>query len=216
MLISIQTDYREHPSGIPDLLSKDRGVSLQVVSLSAGDYIINGCIGVERKSAEDFVQSILSNRIFAQVAKLKQSVSRPLLIVEGNPYTTSHKIHPGAIRGALMSVLISWQIPVIFSKNKEDTVALLLMAAKQDLKTLTQQSIPKNYRPKKLVNSQLFFLQGIPGVGQVLAFGLLNKFGSLKTIINATEEELMQIEGIGKNKAKKIFGFISAQFHTNI
>ncbi|HTN09331.1 ERCC4 domain-containing protein [Agriterribacter sp.] len=215
MPISIQADYRENPSGIPELLAGNTGVLLLVSSLPAGDYIINGTIGVERKSAEDFVQSIIANRLFDQIARLKRSVPRPLLIVEGNPYNTAHKIEDCAIRGALLSVLISWQVPVIFSKSRENTAALLLMAARQDHTASLQIAAPKNYRSKRLVRRQLFFLQGIPGVGPLLAARLLKKFGTLKAVINATEEELKQVEGIGGNNAKKISGFVSAQFPGN-
>lgn len=215
MLISIQADYRENPSGIPELLAGNAGVSLIVSALPAGDYIINGTIGVERKSAEDFVQSIIANRLFDQIARLKRSVPRPLLIVEGNPYSTAHKMQDCAIRGAVLSVLISWQVPVIFSKSREDTVALLLMAARQEISALSQVAVPKNYRPKRLAGRQLFFLQGIPNVGPVLAARLLKKFGSPKAVINATEQELKQVGGIGGNNAKKIFGYISEQIPAN-
>ena len=209
MLISIQPTI-ERASGIPQLLSEIENISLSVLCLPAGDYIINGTIGIERKSAEDFVQSIMSNRLFGQVARLKRSVSRILLIIEGNPYTTTHEMHPHAIRGAILSILISWQVPIIFSKNKKDTIALLLTIARQDITTLSQIAAPKNYRPKRLPSRQLFFLQGIPGVGPALAVRLAEQFGSLKAVINATEGELRRVEGIGKNKAKRIYGFINA------
>mgnify|MGYP003541883864 FL=1 len=212
MLISIQADHRENPSGIPELLAGNDGVPLHVSTLPAGDYVINGTIGVERKSAEDFVQSIIANRLFDQIARLKRSASRPLLIVEGNPYMTAHKIQDCAIRGAVLSVLVSWQVPVMFSKSKEDTVALLLMAARQDLNAFSQVAAHKNYRPKRLVRRQLFFLQGIPDVGPVLATRLLKKFCNLKAVITATEKELRQVEGIAQNSAKKIVVFMSAQF----
>jgi Fanconi anemia group M protein len=215
MPIYIQADHRENPSGIPQLLSEIENVSLSVLCLPAGDYIINGTIGIERKSAEDFVQSIICNRLFDQVARLKRSVPRTLLIVEGNPYGTAHKIQPSAIRGALLSVLVSWQAPVIFSKNKEDTVALLLAIARQDIATLSQIAAPKKYRSKKLVSRQLFFLQGIPGVGPALAARMIATFGSLKAVINATEEALKKVEGIGKHKAKRIYGFINTTFIRN-
>ncbi|MCC6289835.1 MAG: hypothetical protein IT249_18305 [Chitinophagaceae bacterium] len=209
MLISIQADHRENASGIPQLLSENTEVLLSVCTLPAGDYIINGTIGIERKSAEDFIQSIISNHLFDQIARLKRSVSRTLLIVEGNPYSTAHKMLPSAIRGAVLSVLISWQVPAIFSKNKENTVALLLAIARQDMNISTHIAAPKNYRPKKTVSRQLFFLQGIPGVGPALAVRLMEKFGNLKVVVNATEEELRSVEGIGRNKVKKISGFIN-------
>ncbi len=216
MPISIQADYRENPSGIPQLLSEIETVSLSVLYLPAGDYIINGTIGIERKSAEDFVQSIIANRLFDQIGRLKRSALRPLLIVEGNPYATAHEIHTHAIRGAILSVLVFWQVPVIFSKSREDTVVILLTIARQDINLSIQVATPKNYRSKRLVKRQLFFLQGIPGVGPLLAARLLEKFGTLKAVINATEGELKQVEGIGGNNAKKISRFISAQFRLTI
>ncbi|MBW7890928.1 MAG: hypothetical protein H3C48_07870 [Chitinophagaceae bacterium] len=208
-IISFQADYRENPSGIPQILSKTEGVTLSVLCLSAGDYIVNGTIGIERKSAEDFVQSIINNRLFDQIARLKRSVSRLLLIIEGNPYTTAHEMHPNAIRGAILSVLISWQVPIIFSKDKKDTAALLLTIAQQDLATPSKIAALKNYRPKKPHSRRLFFLQAIPGIGPALATRMIVEFGSLKAVINASEEELKKVEGIGKNKAKNISRFIN-------
>ncbi|HRN56687.1 MAG TPA: ERCC4 domain-containing protein [Agriterribacter sp.] len=216
MLISIQADHREHRSGIPQLLTQSAGVSLLVAALPAGDYIINGTIGIERKTAEDFVRSIICNRLFDQIGRLKRSVPRTLLIVEGNPYATAHEMHPHAIRGALLSVLISWQTPAIFSKSAEDTVAILLTIARQDMILSSQIAAPQNRRPKKTASRQLLFLQGIPGVGPALAARLLAQFGNLKAVINATEGALKSVEGIGENSAKKILGFIGAQFQLTL
>lgn len=212
MLISIQADHREKRSGIPELLAGNIYVSMVMSSLPAGDYIINGSIGVERKSAEDFVQCIITNRLFYQVSKLKQSFSRSLLIVEGNPYTTSHKITNSAVRGAVLSILVSWQVPVMFTKNKEDTAAILIMIGRQTIIDLSQLAAPKKYSSKKLVSRQLFLLQWIPAVGPAIAIRLLQKFGSIKATLNATEKELRQVAGVGRMKAKKIFTFISSSF----
>lgn len=209
MPISIQVDHRENSSGIPEFLAAHAGVSLDISSLPAGDYIINGVIGVERKSAEDLIQSIVSNRLFSQLARLKKSVARPLLIVEGNPYQANHAIHAHVIRGALLSVLLAWQIPIIFSKNKEDTVAILLLAARQEMSVSSLLHGPKNYRPQKIKGQRLFFLQNIPTVGPLIAGRLLKKFATLKGVINATEQELGQTEGIGKEKAKRIWEFFN-------
>ena len=183
------TTEKPHPV-FHNFLPVNEEISLSVLSLPAGDYIINSTIGIERKSAEDFVQSIIANRLFGQIARLKRSASRTLLIVEGSPYATAHEMHSHAIRGAILSVLISWQVPVIFSKNREDTVALLLTIARQDMASLPHISAPKSHRSKKMANRQLFFLQGLPGVGPQLADRLLKKFGTPKAVINATEEEL--------------------------
>ena len=82
------------------------------------------------------------------------------------------------------------------------------MAARQNITTSSQIATPKNHHPKKLASRQLFFLQGLPGVGPLLVARLLKKIGTPKALINGTEEELKQAEGIGGNNEKKVSGFI--------
>ena len=104
--IVIIADYREKPSGIPDLLTQS-GAEINFIQLKVGDYVINDEIIVERKSAEDFIQSLVSGRLFIQCAKLSRMCLRPLLLLEGNPYQTAHKIDRLAIKGALLSIYSS-------------------------------------------------------------------------------------------------------------
>ncbi|MBW8051301.1 MAG: hypothetical protein FVQ77_13355 [Cytophagales bacterium] len=127
MNLTIKTDYREKRSGIPDLLIQ-KNVDVIIIPLPIGDYIINDQIIIERKSAEDFVSSLIHKRLFEQCARLKKSKPQYqddwwcgkhniLFIIEGNPLTTNHNIKKEAIKGAILSILISWQIPVIYTKN---------------------------------------------------------------------------------------------------
>ena len=178
-------------------------------NLIAGDYIINNQIIVERKSAEDFIQSIINNRLFEQCSKLKTKSERTLIVVEGDPYKTKHKINEHAIRGALLSVMTSWQIPLINSKHIEDSVEILCVLGMQSLKNSKYVRIQNGFRPKRIKNQTLRFLQGLPGTGPTLAGRLLEHFGNIRSIVNATDEELTIIEGLGKKKANKIIDFVS-------
>ncbi len=68
------------------------------------------------------------------------------------------------------------------------------------------QSIIKTIKkPEKLLDNKAFILEGITGVSAKIAKDLLSHFGSVKAVVNATEEELKEVNGIGKEKAKKIF-----------
>lgn len=204
--INIIADYRERPSGIPDLLLL-RGVDTELKELKSGDYLINSQILVERKTNDDFVTSLVSNRLFAQCQGIKRSNKYPLMIIEGNPYETAHRISRQAIKGAILSVSLSWQIPVFFTMNKEETTDILVMTGKQ----LVQENLPvmrKGLKPKKLSSRKLYFVQGLPAVGPVLALRLLDKFKSIDRIINVLEADLLEIEGLGKEKAKQIIDFI--------
>ncbi len=206
--INIIVDYREKPSGIPDKLIQ-KNVEVAITTLPVGDYIINEQIIVERKSAEDFVVSIINNRLFEQCARLKRNAERSFLLIEGNPYKTNHNIDKQAVRGAVLSIIASWQIPVMFSKDVEDSTEILIMTGRQAIKENRLIPLIKGYKPKKIRNHRLRFLQGLPSIGPKLAYRLYNNFGNIESVIVAPVEELMEIEGIGKKGAERIKGFVT-------
>ena len=205
--IIITADYREKPSGIPDLLLQN-GVVVNFIQLKVGDYVINNEIVVERKSAEDFVQSLVSGRLFGQCASLSKTCLRPLLLLEGNPYKTAHKIDQQAIKGALLSIVTAWQVPVIHSKNHQDSAAMLLILSKQ---TMSQSHLVRfsSYKPKRIKNHRLRFLQGLPKIGAVTASRLLEHFGSIEAVVNADIKALQEVKGVGKIMAVKIKAFLA-------
>lgn len=202
---TITADNREKSSGVPILLT-DNNIDVQMAQLSAGDYVINDEIVVERKTKEDFVQSMMDGRLFAQCAKLRKTGLIPVIIVEGNPYKTMHDIKPEAIKGTLLSISLSWQIPVIRSSGKEDTASLMIMASKQDIN-------PPNFirrsgkKPKKKQSQQHYLVQSLPGMGPVLAHNLLAHFNTIEQIILADIKTLIEVDGIGKTKASNLFAF---------
>lgn len=203
-------DYREVPSKIPGIL-EDLGIDVKRKQLETGDYIINNEIIVERKSKEDFILSIIQGRLFSQCARMKKSNKHVILLIEGNPYHTSHDIDRQAIKGALLSVSLCWQIPIVYSADNRDTAQMLIMAANQLLK----ENHPNFKKPKHTKNYKkraIYFLQGMPTVGSVLAKVLLEKFGSVENVILADDESLKETEGFGKKKVQKIREFLSASF----
>ncbi len=206
--VRITCDFREQPSGIPQLLEGMK-VKVSLSQLSTGDYIINDEIFVERKTAEDFIQSIFSGRIFEQCSKLKRESKRILILIEGNPYTTDHKIEERAIRGAILSLLTSWQIPILCTKNKIKTSEILVMLGVQSLKNDIHLHSHYGNKSKKTKTQKLYFLQGIPSVGPATAGRLIENFGNVKSIVNASNDELRKIKGIGKKNAGRILDFFS-------
>ncbi len=57
---------------------------------------------------------------------------------------------------------------------------------------------------KKRSLSRLVFALGIPHVGSVTAQNLAQRFGSIDAILNASKEDLLQVEGIGPEVAESI------------
>lgn len=98
MTVKIRMDYREKTSGLIDLLQETELI-LEVCLVPYGDYIINDAITIERKTARDFLISIIDGRLSNQISNLKKHCSRPLLLIEGNPYETDLAFDPQAIKG---------------------------------------------------------------------------------------------------------------------
>ncbi len=205
--ISIIADYREEPSGIPQLL-KDIGALIEVREMKKGDYLINATVIIERKRSDDFVMSLIQNRLFTQCSHIRNSPYNPILLIEGDVYSSGHNISNNAIKGAIVSVAASWHIPVIFSLDNIDTASLIMMIARQSLNGNIIGTRPGN-KPKQIHKQQLYFLQGLPHVGAKTAKALLDNFGVLENIVAATEEELAQIAGVGHKKAADIRRFLS-------
>lgn len=207
MSISVTIDHREKLSGLPDLLaSKD--VELNYKTLKAGDYLVNHEVLIERKTATDFVLSVISGRLFRQCSKLRSSGKVCLMIVEGDVFATHHDISVEALNGAMLSVMVRWQIPVYLVRDKLETTQSIVRVGLQNLKTEHNFAVwSKGSRKSR--NSQVYFLCSLPSVGPQLALRLLRAFGSLTSIFNASKKELTSVEGIGKQKAEKLFAFFN-------
>jgi len=199
----IAVDFREKASGIVDNLI-GQGVSVDVKHLDHGDYLINDTVTIERKTGNDFIVSIIDGRLFNQIAALKKECSRPLVLIEGNPFKTDFRMNSSAIRGAILSIQSVWYIPVVYSRSKEDTKNILITLAKQTGDQQEECVLRHGYRPKRLHSKKLYVLQGLPQIGPILARRLLGHFKSIKNVINASEEDLIKVDGIGRHLASKI------------
>jgi Fanconi anemia group M protein len=201
----IIVDYREKNSlVISELVSL--GLNVEFKQLKVADYIVKG-VAVERKTVSDFVSSMINRRLLKQLEELGQYPDR-LLIVEGideqELYTDAEDwtgMHPNSIRGFLLSILLKYRVPVIFTKNYMDTARFLSVLAKRK-----PREFPLNVNKKSLNKKERlqFILEGFPGIGPKTAKKLLKKFKTIKKIINATEEELRKILGKKAEIIKKI------------
>lgn len=210
--LKITVDYRETTSGLTDLL-KNSGALVEIAKLSYGDYIINDTITVERKTAKDFLISIIDGRLFNQLSNLKKFCNHPILLIEGNPYETEHNFDRMAIKGTLISVQTIWYVPIIFSRTTEDSRDILLMISRQLGTSIDVVPLRKGYRPKRIKSKQLYLLQGFPQVGPKLAKRLILHFKSVSKIMNASVQALTEVDGIGMISAQKIREVLDAEVY---
>jgi excinuclease ABC subunit C len=69
------------------------------------------------------------------------------------------------------------------------------------------------HRQKRRKGALRSALDGIPGVGEAFQKKLLNHFGSVRAMREASVEDLQAVNGIGENKAKAIFDALHADDH---
>lgn len=211
-MVKLYIDHREKNSKIPRELIKDE-IDFEIKQLQIADFIIQGQdkegkiqnIGIERKTQQDFINSIIDKRIINQLIVLKENFDFPLLIIEGDE--NIYKIrdfHPNAIRGMLASITIDYQIPILYTKNYRDTAALLKVIMKRLEKPKNLIGLLKKRKPLTLKEQQELIIESLPGIGPVLAKNLLGKFKNVKKIINAKENKLRKVNKIGPKKAKEI------------
>ncbi|MDI6891482.1 MAG: ERCC4 domain-containing protein [Actinomycetota bacterium] len=207
----IYADYGEERSGIPDLLRNGR-VSLVVQELEVGDYILSDRVAVERKTADDFLSSIIKKRLFKQIVDLKESYEKPLFIIEGYLLYGRRKIHPDAIRGALALIAVVRGIPVLFTKDSTDTAGFLRVIAKQEQSGLKHYvSLHAKKKAKNTLEQQVHILEAFPGIGPQLARVLLSHFGGIEKVVYASEDDLQCVEGVGRKKAESIRRILSGE-----
>ncbi len=206
----IIADYRERNSLVISELV-NLGLDVEIKELKVADYLVRGT-AIERKTVSDFISSMKNRRLVRQLEELRQYESR-LIIVEGigeqELYTDSEEIvgmHPNSIRGFLLSILLNYKVPLIFTKNYEDTAKFISVLSRKKPRE-NPMNATKKFRSRK--EQAQYILEGFPGIGPKTAKKLLKKFRTIKNIINAAEEELKK--EIGK-RAENLLRIINSNY----
>jgi Fanconi anemia group M protein len=210
--VKIIVDNRENRSNVARFLSS-KDIDIDIQQLDVGDYVLSSRIGVERKKVDDFLSTLIDGNLFFQLKKLRDAYSRPVLILEGEGLLRKRNINHNAIFGSLVSTIVDFGIPIISTNSPKETADLLFVMANREQK---QGNKAVAIRGEKWAMStpeqQQFIIEGLPNVSAVLAKRLLQNFGSVKAIVNATEEDLCEIQGIGKNIAADIIKLLNSEY----
>ncbi len=203
--IKMYIDYREKGNLIiKELLEMDVDISLE--KLESADYLLSKDVAVEFKTQEDFIDSLLDGRLLSQIKEMKRNFQKSVLLVEGsNDLYAIRNVHPNAIRGLLATIVVSFSMPLLFTRNSKESALMLYTIAKREQdEDKSSFSLHGSKKPLSIKELQEYIVSSFPGVGTGLAKPLLKHFKSVKNIINATEQELKKIELIGEKKAKKM------------
>ncbi len=209
--LSIIIDSRERNDTIIDGL-RSAGVLIKEAMLPVGDYALSDRVCIERKTIQDFESSIINGRLFEQLARLHDAYECPMLLIEGDEKL--HRLHGNVINGTIASIYIDYKILVVYTSDPKGTAEILHYLLKHELDSkislLTYKGSARVFTSDQYKER---IVGNIPGVGPLISKRLLERFGSIRAIANASTEELMAIDKIGEAKAGRIRDALSGEYN---
>ena len=150
-----------------------------------------------------------TGRLVRQLEDLQQYKEK-LLIIEGideqelySDDFSEEKIgmHPNSVRGFLLSILLKYRVPIIFTKNYEDTARFISVLSKKRASEIPLNAKKRSFNKKEQMQ---YILEGFPGIGPKTARKLLKEFKTIKGTINSDFDNLTKILGKRAETVKKI------------
>ena len=181
--------------------------------LEIGDYVVQSepSLCIEAKTTADFLQSVKNKRIFNQIDNMDREYDNNILLIYGNlqdatEYMTKNMKYKRQLKkqfiGALSSIALHTDIKPIWVDNHKSAAhviaALYTLAEK---KLIIHKQLPKKVRTDDV---RIDVLTQIKGISISKAKELLKKFGSIAELVVASQNELCEVEGIGKVTASNI------------
>jgi Fanconi anemia group M protein len=176
--VHIIVDHRENK--LKAVLDKKKEkISYESKQLDIADIIISKDVAIERKEGFDFVSSIMDNRLFEQLIRLKDTYEYPILILEGlnNEVFENTGMNISSIYGALAFISYKLGISVIPTRNIEDTAIVIERIAYReqikDSSPIFSRKAPKQMSKK---DRRSFIIEGLVDIGPKKANALIEKF----------------------------------------
>lgn len=199
--VPIIIDKRERNSLIIANLVEQKA-NIEFEQLKIADYLV-GETAIERKTFSDFAQSMINKRLQNQLKEI-QKHKKYLLIIEGFYYNYSKlNIHENAIRGMLLSTIIDYNVPLIFTEDENDTSKFLILLAKKQEKLKQTTSLRPTKSSISTAQQKQFILEGFPGIGPTTAKKLIEKYQTLDKIFRTDEQEIINLKILDEKKAKQ-------------
>ena len=203
--VHIIIDHRENK--LKALLDKKKDkIAYESKQLDIADIVISSEVAIERKEGFDFISSIMDNRLFEQLLRLKETYEYPILILEGlndNIFeNTGMKI--SSIYGALSFISYKLGISVIPTRNIEDTAIVIeRIAYREQVKDSTP--ILSRKAPKEMSKNERrsFIIEGLVDIGPKKARALIEKFKTPYQVFKAIKRTEITYTRTGRIKGIK-------------
>ena len=215
-------DTREQES-VTKMLDK-LGIIYSRATLETGDYQMFTEDGIEvtmeRKTVPDLIGSLMSGRLEEQMRRLAEKPC-PILLVTGSfkdykRFAPFSKFTMEQLQGAIASCVVKYGLRcVIWVQGVDDHPnSTGLGIALKVLKKISEGKLDK-IPPRRLKRSgnlvQVEIIHILFGIPVNVAELMLKQVGNVRKILNAKDEELLKVRGMGKArviKMRKLLGDI--------
>jgi len=214
--IVIVCDTREPGSLIgkirEQLSGRDTEYEIREEELPVGDFIVDDLI-IERKEASDFVGRMANNAndLFFQLTRLQIAADahyedlRTQLLLEGSfssaiKYSDMHKAYLMSEYANVNQILTGG----VSHTPNEDFTAYYVKSCASPVMPIDERplrdppTVPEGEFPRRVIES-------FDKVGPSTAKSLLEHFNTPKAVLNASEEELLEVKGVGPATADHIY-----------
>jgi len=205
--------------------------SAQTAQLPVGDIWIGkdqeGGVVIERKTTADFEASILDGRYREQRTRLlaycKEKKARPLYIIEQGLKGRTRSLQPQALQKMLNRLMLRYGVAVWLTESPLDTVSAIQILEEQFntdagvfvAETLSYTDVMHTAKKDNTGDPTVFAISCLvncPGVSAKAASALIDAFGTLKSVMQQSEEALADIKvgtrRFGPAAAKKLLALL--------
>jgi len=226
--LTVYFTSNEIRSRIPDLLNSS-GVQIERRELKVGDYFCGEIsadgtyvgIPVERKEIGDYLRSMNDGRRDEQLYNMSYNFPLSYIVTIGSPSR--------ALRGTRMTInayvssLVGSSLKrapdgvggQVITVNLEGEAEFLLFLKYLDekVKEGSFARVPvmqkRAWKPEELL---VYVVSSLPGIGAKTANNLLTHFGSVRGVMNASKEQLKEVDGVGDKKAEEIHTVLTTAY----
>ena len=222
-------DSRERQGSLLVDLVESKAKSMNIKTekkwLEIGDYVF-GDVCFEAKSVVDFINSVMSKRLWTQIDNMDRHYTTNVVIVYGsltegikNIMDNSRSKLPPSARavmlnnkflGAIGRITLDTDCKAFWVPTEKE--ASLIITAICKMQPLKREVIrPEVFKRITTDDLRLDLLTGIKGVSIKKAKELIKQFGSIMEIGEQTPEDLTFIDGIGTVVGERIIKVLNSE-----
>jgi DNA excision repair protein ERCC-4 len=185
--------------GLLKTLKESRIEIIQENNMESGDFVC-GEYAIEHKSPSDYRNSVYNRHLNDQIQTMKRNFKECAIAFSGEP----HEIFYDKVGTGSFASFMAQGAPVMICGNLDNMAIICIKLLHKWNDEKVRDNNP-SINQKVYKDPQVNIITGIPNIGETSALALLDKFGSVGDVCNASVAELTEVKGIGKSHAMEIF-----------